>query len=865
MLKTTLRSLFARKLRLVLSALAIVLGVGFVTGTLVLTATLNKTFNNLFSDIDKNTSVKVRAQSNLTDSGADQSNGASGGSGKPVPASVLDIVRRTPGVAEAVGTVQGFAVLSRRPAPPLPGQPQAQAEILSNENAPPIGVAYTGSAVLSPLHLDTGTAPSGPTDVAVDRGTFDKKKLQLGQNVAVATQKGITDVRLVGTFTFGSSNNLAGATLVAFSPPTAQQLMLEPGQFTDVTIGGAPGVSQDDLRNRIAAELPPGLEALTGKQIIKENADNLAKGLGGFGKFLGAFGYISLFVGAFIIFNTFTMLIGQRVRELALLRAVGASRWQVRRSVILESAAVGLVGSTLGLVFGIGVAVLLKALLGAFGVDLPTGGLVVTPGAIINGYVIGILTTVVASLLPAYRAGKVPPIAAMRDVELSRTGSLRIRTAFGAAFLVPGVVLILLGLNSFTGNGALVGVGLGAALVFIGVATLSPLISRPVLKVIGAPIAALFGTVGGMSRENARRNPRRTSATAAALMIGLALVSAFSVFGTSIKTSIKDLFGESLKADFIVTGSGFSQQPFSPNLAGDLRRLPGVAAVSQLRFAQVNIDGKKANLQAENPEGLTDVLNLQRAAGRLDLTGTNILVSSKVLKDSHWKLGQTLTVRWSESGDRPFTIAGTYEQNQLAGDYLVPLAAYDANVTSKLDSIVLIKATGAAALPTLRQAVTAALVPYPNIEVRDQKEFVADNAKQIDQILNLITALLAFAIVIATIGIINTLLLSVVERTREIGLLRAVGLQRRQTRVMIRLEAIMIAVYGGVLGLAVGSFFGWALVSAFTKESEFGSFHYPFRQLIIFLVVSAVLGVLAAIVPAWRASRINVLQAIATT
>jgi putative ABC transport system permease protein len=386
-----------------------------------------------------------------------------------------------------------------------------------------------------------------------------------------------------------------------------------------------------------------------------------------------------------------------------------------------------------------------------------------------------------------------------------------------------------------------------------------------VLKVVGAPIAFLFGTVGRMSRENARRSPRRTSSTAAALMIGLALVSAFSVFGTSIKTSIKDLFGQSLKADFIVTGGSFNQQPFSPKLAADVRKLPQVAAVSQLRFAPVDVDGKKQNIQAMNPDGLTDVLNLKRQDGRLDLTGQNLLVSSKVLKDQKWKIGQQVTIRWAETGDTKFTVAGTFEQNQLAGDYLVPLEAYDANVTTQLDSIVLVKAASPAAVPQVRDEVTKVLIPYPNLDVRDQKEFVADNGKQIDSILNLITALLAFAIIIATFGIINTLLLSVVERTREIGLLRAVGLGRRQTRVMIRLEAIMIAIYGGLLGLGVGSFFGWALVSAFTRDSEFGSFHYPFKQLIIFLVVSGLLGVLAAIIPAWRASRINVLQAIAST
>jgi putative ABC transport system permease protein len=486
------------------------------------------------------------------------------------------------------------------------------------------------------------------------------------------------------------------------------------------------------------------------------------------------------------------------------------------------------------------------------------------PRTVLAAYLVGTIVTTAAAYLPARRAAKVPPVAAMRDVELTPTGHLRRRTLIGGVLVALGAALILVGLRA-GGSRALASVGLGAAAVFLGVATLSPLISRPLMRFIGAPFALMFGSVGRMSRENARRAPRRTSATAAALMIGLALVSAFSVFGTSIKTSIRDLFGESLKADFIVTAGSFNQQPFSPVIANQIRALPDVQAVSQLRFAGVKIDDKDANIQAMTQEGLTDVLNLQRSDGRLDLTGDSLLVSKKVLGDRNWKVGQTVPVVWAETGSRPLRIAGTYEQNQLAGDYLVSLTTYDANVTSRLDQVVLVKARDGANLGAVRQAVDQVVVPYPNLDVRDQKEFVAQNAKNINQVLGLVTALLVFAIVIATIGIINTLLLSVVERTREIGLLRAVGLQRRQTRVLIRLEAIMIAAYGGVLGLVVGSFFGWALVSAFTKQSQFGSFHYPFIQLIVFLVVAMVLGVLAAIIPAWRASRTNVLEAIATT
>lgn len=865
MFKTTLRNLFARKLRLLLSALAIVLGVGFVTGTLVLTDTLNSTFNNLFSDIDKNTSVKVRAKANVDSSADDQSGSVTeGGSGKPVPASLLTTLRDVPGVSSAEGSVQGFTILLDRAPPTLPGQAPPKPKVLSNERSELTGIAFKDNTPLSPLTLTSGVAPQGPEDIAVDESTAEKQHLQLGQPLTVGTQKGLANVRLSGIFRFGADNGTAGATLVGFSLPRAQELLALPGSFSSISVAADQGVSDDELRNRIAGVLPPDTEALTGKQVIKERADSVAKGLGQFSTFLQAFGYISLFVGAFIISNTFSMLVGQRARELALLRALGATKRQVRRSVLIEALAVGFVGSTIGLFFGLGVAVLLKGLMKAFGVELPAGGVTFLPRTVFVAYVIGLVTTSLAALGPARRAARVPPVAAMRDVELTPTGSLRRRALGGGLTLTAGVALILVGFN-VNGSKALAVVGLGAALVFIGVATLSPLISRPVLKVVGAPFASMFGVVGRLSRDNARRSPRRTSATAAALMIGLALVSAFAVFGTSIKSSIKDLFGDSLRADLIVTGGPFNEQPIAPVVADQIRALPDVAAVAQLRFQQVQIDGRNNPLQGMNPQGLTEVLNLKKEGGRFDLTGQNMLVSSKVLRDSKWGIGQTVTVRWKESGDTRFTIVGTYEQNQLAGDYLVPLTAFDANVTNKVDNIVLVSASSAGALPTVRQQTEQLLTPYPNLDLRNQEEFVSDNAKQINQILGLITALLLFAIIIATFGIVNTLLLSVVERTREIGLLRAVGLQRRQTRIMIRLEAIMIAIYGGVLGLVVGSFFGWALVRAFTKASEFGSFHYPFTQLVLFLIASAVLGVLAAVIPAWRASRINVLQAIATT
>jgi putative ABC transport system permease protein len=847
-LRATLKSLLARKLRLALSALAVVLGVAFVAGTLVLTDTLGRTFDDLFAEVDRNTSVAVRSVAAYGGSAGDR------GSGRPVPASLLAPVRRVDGVAEAVGTVTGYAQLVD----------PAERDVISRGFAPGIGLGWTGSSVLSPLRLAAGRPPGGAAEIAVDRDTADGSRLRLGQPVVVLTQQGPRAVTVVGIVTFGSASSLAGATLTVFDLGTAQRLLLpEPERFTAVKVAAAPGVSQEVLRDRIARVLPPGTEAVTGRQLIRENADAVAEGLSGFSRFLLAFAVVSLFVGSFLIFNTFTMLLAQRVQELALLRALGASRRQVRTSVLVEAVAVGVVGATAGLGLGVLAAVGLKSVLGVFGVEIPAGPVVFRPRTAVWAYLIGVLVTAAAAFLPARRAGTVPPIAALRDVAVDPTRGLRRRAVIGAAVLLGGVTVLVLGLRT-TGSSALNWVGLGAGLAFLGVATLSPFLSRPVVRVLGAPFVRLLGTAGTLGRENAQRNPRRTSATAAALMIGIALVAAFSVVGASLKKSVEEVVGGSLTAEYIVTPKGLGGAGFSPRVAAGLREVPGVAAASELRFAAARIAGEEAFVQAIDPANLTDVLNLELSRGEPALSPGAFLAARETAEANGWSVGQQVPVEFRETGQRRLRLAGTYEDNELAGDYLISLATYEANVSERLDSIVLVSTRDGSDLAAVRAGIDRVLAPYPNLRVQDQAEYVREAGDRIDQLLGLVTVLLGLAIVIAVAGIVNTLALSVIERTHEIGLLRAVGMSRRQLRRMVRVEAVVIAVYGAVLGVAIGSGLGWALVRALGREG-FGAFAYPVGQLLLYVLVAGLAGVLAAVWPARRAARLDVLRAIAAT
>ena len=838
MLRTTLRSLLARKLRLALSGLAVVLGVSFVSGTFVLTDTLSRVFDELFAGVNAGTSVTVRGVSALGDEDA--------AAPPPVDEAVLDRVLAVDGVASATGRVSGYAELVVDGAPVTSG------------GAPSLGVDIQPDSPLETLTLRDGAAPQGPDEVAVDKATADRVGLEVGDRVQVALREGLRDVTVTGTLGFGDADSFAGASLAAFDLASAQRLVGRPGTFSEIAVAAEDGLGDDVLAERVGAVLPAATEAVTGTQSSAESSAEIKEGLGFFTTGLLVFAGISLFVGAFLIFNTFSMLVAQRARELALLRALGASRRQVTSSVLVEALAVGLLASLVGFALGIGVAAALRALLSLLGIDLPDGELVLAPRTLLVCLLVGVGVTAVAALVPARRAARVAPVEAMRDAGPAEERSLFRRGLLGALLLLTGVGLLAAGLT----RGTLPLVGGGAAVTFLGVATLSPLVARPVASALAAPFARL-GVPGRLGRANAVRSPRRTSATAAALMVGLALVSAVSVLGSSLKASVDKIVDSQLGADFVLTSSSF--QGFSPSVADRLRAAPEVDGVLALRFAQLLVDGRTGGVSGIDPRAVERVLALDVVDGDLaSLDAGSLAVSADAAEELGLAVGDEVPVTWARTGEASLRLVAVYASNEFLDDYAVVEEAVVAGTDQELLGAVLVNVREGTTPARAREAVDGAVGDLPTVRVDDRAAFVAEQSSQVDQLLNAITVLLVLSVVIAVLGIVNTLALSVVERTRELGLLRAVGLSRRQLRRMIRVESVVIALYGALLGLLVGTAFGWALVRAL-EEQGVSEFALPLGRLALVVVAAALAGVLAAALPARRAARLDVLAAVAST
>ncbi len=844
MFRATLKSALGHKLRLALTTVSVVLGVAFVVGTLVLTDTINSTFDRLFADANRNTAVNVRAHSEFS------SNQNTGDQREPVPAALLDTVRAVPGVREAVGNVEGYAQVVN----------PTTNKVIGGQGAPGLGEVWTDSS-LTPLRLIAGRGPKAADEVAIDANTASDGGIKVGDTITVLLKGPPQRQRVVGVFKFGSTGNLAGATITAFAPGSAQRLLGTPGTYTSIDLAASPGVSQVELRDRVRAVLPAGYEAITGKQLSAESSNSIKSALKFLNVFLLVFAAISLFVGSFIIFNTFTMLVAQRSKEMALLRALGASRRQVTLSVLGESLLVGLVASTVGLAAGLGVAKLLQLLFKAFGADIPATGLTVAVRTPIWAYLLGVGVTMAAAYLPARHAARIPPMAALRDDVALPGATLRRRAIVGAVLVAAGAGLLIAGLAGTSGQPVAL-VGVGAMGVFLGVTALSPYISQPVVRIVGAPVARV-SYAGRLARDNALRNPRRTAATASALMVGLALVAAMTVMSASIKQSSNEVIDRSLGADFVLTTSSFT--PFSRTVAERLNGAPGVAAVSSFRLGAAKIGGSTTQLTGTQPATVQRTVQLDMIAGSADsMTDGALLIDAKTAKNKHWTVGQRLPVVFGKTGRTSLRIGGIFKDNQLIGSYLVSTATFEKNFTDSLDSVVAVTAAPNAPVAQVRKTVEAAAALSPNISVKDQAEFKADQRKQINQILGFVLVLLALAVLIAALGIVNTLALSVFERTHEIGLLRAVGMSRRQLRRMVRLESVIIAVFGAVLGVAVGMGFGWALVKALADQGV-RTLVIPWTSLALYIVLAAVIGVLAAVLPARRAARQDVLAAIATS
>ncbi len=847
MLHATLKSLLARKLRLGLTALSIVLGVGFVAGTFVLTDTMNKAFDDLFTQAASGSDVIVRATSAFEPSQA----GPGGGGGEqrnPIPQDLVATVAGVPGVRSAEGGVTGYAQM----VDPKTG------DTIGGVGPPTLGANWNQTANAT-LELRSGNPPTGPDQVAVDAATAKKSELSVGQTIRILFQGPSREFRIVGIVGFGTADNLGGATLALFDTATAHQVLGKEGVVDEIDVVADPGVSDTELRARIQDALPKGVEAVTSTTVADENSQALKEALGFFRTALLVFAFIALFVGAFIIFNTFSIIVAQRTRELALLRTLGATRRQVMTSVIVEAFAVGLFASVLGIVAGIGIALGLQALLAAFNIDLPSTSTQLEPRTIIVALLIGTVVTVFSSILPAWRAARVAPVQALRESQETGTaGSWGRRFVAGLVVTAGGVTALLYGLFGTPASAGVL-VGAGAAATFVGVAILSPLVARPIAAIIGAPIRGL-GVQGKLGRENAMRNPRRSASTAAALMIGLGLVAMVAILAASLKASFDVALNDTLKADLILSAS--SSVPFSPDAAATTNQVPGVAAVSEFRQGGFRVNGSTAFLTAVDPSTVGQVTSLKESPGSIQaLASGDVLVFDNVATKNAWVVGDPLPAAFGTVGKAPLTIGGTYDENRLVGNYVVSLGTYQKYFPEQLDSYVMVKLQPGADPQTVQRGIEDATRSFGNIEVQDQTAFRDKQAGFINQLVGLITALLAMAILIALFGIVNTLGLSIFERTRELGLLRAVGMSRRQVRSMIRWESVIIAILGAVLGIAVGVAFGWSLQQALASQGV-TELRIPGGQLVLYLVLAGLAGVLAAILPARRAARLNVLRAI---
>jgi putative ABC transport system permease protein len=843
--RVILKGLLARKLRLLLTAVSISLGVAFVSGTFVLGDTMTATFDQLYEGLTEGTDVTVRGESAFTDT-------STLGATRPFDAAVLDQVRQVEGVAAAEGSVTGYAlILDKAGEPVQPG------------GAPTLGASHTTDADLAGgFTLREGRAPAGPADVVLDAATAKTHGFAPGDPVTVLFQAGPRDFTVTGIAGFGEADNLAGATMATFDLATAQEVLGKAGVYDAIAVRGG-DVRPDELRDRVSAVLPDGLEAVTSSEVVAESSAAVADALQFFTTGLLGFAAISLLVGALIIWNTFSILVAQRTRELALLRAVGATRRQVRTSVVVEALVIGLVAAGLGLALGVGVAAGLRAALAAIGIEVPTTTLQVAPRTVLAALAVGVVVTVLAALLPARQATKVPPVAALRSVDAPARPVGRTRVALGAVLTGIGTVALVVSLLQ---DGRLALAGVGMLLTLSGVLTLAPVVAVAVTRVLGALVVRVGGPSAALARRNALRNPRRTANTATALMIGLALVSTVTVVASSMKASVADVVADSNRADFILKAASQASPGLPPALAEDLRAVEGVGTVSELRFASAQVGGASSFVAGIDPATVDTAADLQVGSGSIaDLGPGAVLVSDDVAQAEGWSVGDVLSITYAQTGAQQVRIAGTFGNTALLGsDYAVDLGTLTANTGSSLDIAVLVVAADGVDAADLRPALEEVVDAYPIAQLDDEASFTESQAQTIDQLLGIVTMLLALAVIIALLGIVNTLALSVFERTRELGLLRAVGTTRRQVRAVVRWESVIVAVLGALLGAVLGLAFGAALTRGLAGEG-LSVLEIPSGRLGAYVVAAALAGVLAAIGPARRAAKVDVLRAVAAT
>ncbi|HET9050871.1 MAG TPA: FtsX-like permease family protein [Candidatus Dormibacteraeota bacterium] len=846
MLKATLRGILAHKLRLSLAGFAVVLGVAFIAGTLILGDTINSTFENLFASTTAGVDAQVRGVSTGKVEGQ--------AIHPPVPAAEITTVRGVDGVSEAFGEVLRSV--------PIVG---ADGKVVATGGAPSLGVLWNPYSDMSAFRLRAGTAPQGPSQVVVDAHTASGQRFTVGQTIRVVLPNGGPRAfTLAGITGFGNEDNLAGATVVAFDPQAGPALLGSPSEVDAIDVKARSGVSGSDLLHRLGAVLPSGLEAVSGQTVAQEQTDQIETAIGFLTTFLLVFGFIALFVGSFIILNTFSILIAQRTRELALLRCLGASRAQVMQSVVVEALITGVVASVIGLGAGVAIAKGLEALLGAVGLDLSGSSLQFEPRTAIAGMLVGTVVTVVASIVPARRATRIAPVEALRDAEPPVSAVTVRRVATGGGILVAGVAVMLVGLFALSSN-QLLATGLGALATFIGVAVLAPIIVVPVVSAIGVPIRRLRGVPGQLARDNAMRQPRRTASTASALMIGVGLVSCFTVVAASLTDSINRIIDRSVNADYIVSPRTQGQTGMSPDVAGRVAADSAVAVASPITSTFFHTGSDTLQAEGVDPATILSVVDIPVNAGAAlsSLRDGDVAISEDAARNRGLGLGDSLSMQFDRPGAHVQRVTAIYQRNPLLGDYLLTRSLTQATGIQVDDVVLLVRGRTGVSQTDLRSAVDKDVQDFPDVQVQNNAEYKDSSAKQIGVLLNLLTALVFLAILIALLGVVNTMALSILERVRELGLVRALGMTRSQTRTMVRWETVLITVFGALLGCVVGIFFGIALVRAFASQGV-DVLSLGLGQQIGYVVVAFVAGLVAAIWPARRAARVDMLRAIVT-
>ncbi|KOG35271.1 ABC transporter permease [Streptomyces resistomycificus] len=839
MFRTALRNVFAHKARLLMTVLAVMLGVAFVSGTLVFTNTISQAYQKSSAKGFDQVDVAVEAE-------LQEDKGDTVGKRAELTQALLDESAKVPGAASAIGVVNGFTAIADKDGKLIGGGFQSQ------------GGNYWGAE--DPRYpLVSGHAPSGEGEVLIDSQTAKRAGYEVGDTVRLSVDGPVLDPKITGIFSTDDGNVAAGGSLALFDTAAAQQLFGKPGTYDQIDVKAKAGVSQSALKAELDKALPKDtVETTTGQELADSQAEAISASMSGLKQGLLVFAGIALFVGTFIIANTFTMLVAQRTKELALLRAVGASRRQVTRSVLIEAFVVGVVAAVTGLAAGVGIGAGLRSLMGTLGATVPDGPLVITPGTVLAALAVGVLVTMLAAWLPGRRAAKIPPVAAMSSVHAqATTKSLVLRNTLGALFSAAGVAVVLAA-TTMSGSDGQAPMGLGAVLLIIGVFVLTPLLSRPLIAA-AAPVLRVFGVSGKLARQNSVRNPRRTAATASALMIGLTLITGMTVMAGSLQKSIDKMASSAIRADYVVSMANGNQ--LSPDVARKLGRIDDVTATSPLRNAPSRIGGETEYLTGVTGSTIGELTDLKVDSGSFKVGGTQVVVDDRTAESHGWKAGSSFTVAYEDGKKQKLTVAGVYEGNEMIQGIMLDLATLSPHQTDPADMQVMVKTSDGASGAT-KDKLEKALGSNPAIKVQDKKDLSNDIAQMFTLMLNMLYGLLAMAVLVAVLGVINTLAMSVFERSQEIGMLRAIGLDRRGVKRMVRLESLVICLFGGVLGIGLGVFFGWAAGELLGSTLATYELVLPWARMAIFLLLAATVGVLAALWPARRAGRLNMLAAI---